>query len=347
MEDKTLNQELIVQYLLGNLPEEEQVRIEDRAFSDREYLEDIQVVESDLIDAYARGELSARERQQFESRFLASRERQQKVEFARALAKVASDLTVTHEEVAGEANRARPTSPWWKSFMASVFGPRPAVRFLLAAAALLLVVGISWFALQTIRLRGELARLQAERQEQQQAQRQRQEELERQATNEHSRSEELATQLQREQLQREQSEELARQLQQERDRLVRSQREDVGGATPTLLASLILPPGTSRGAGGRPQLVVPRAARLIRLQVGLESGDDYKSFRVELNSSAGPVIWSRDGLRPRATRAGRAVIVELPASALDPGQYELALKGVNDQGTLEAAGYYYFSVLKK
>ena len=42
---KNINHEkLIAQYLLGELPEEQQVEIEDRAFSDNDYLASITVV---------------------------------------------------------------------------------------------------------------------------------------------------------------------------------------------------------------------------------------------------------------------------------------------------------------
>ena len=73
------NEKLISRYLLGELPEEQQVEIEDRAFSDKDYLATITTVENDLIDEYVRGELSAPDRQRFESRFLASAERRKRV----------------------------------------------------------------------------------------------------------------------------------------------------------------------------------------------------------------------------------------------------------------------------
>lgn len=88
-----LNEELIARYLLGELTEEQQVEIEDRAFSDEEYLASITSVEDDLIDEYVRGGLSAAKRQRFESRFLASAERRKRVEFARALRIVVSEST--------------------------------------------------------------------------------------------------------------------------------------------------------------------------------------------------------------------------------------------------------------
>ena len=45
--------------------------------------------------------------------------------------------------------------------------------------------------------------------------------------------------------------------------------------------------------------------------------------------------------------AWRAIILNLPASILKAGEYELALKGVTDKGITEEIGYYYFDVLKK
>src|SRR6266850_2537732 len=85
------NQEMIVRYLLGELPEKEQVEIEDQAFQDQHYLQNILAVENDLIDEYVRGEIPLKKCLKFESHFLASAERRRKVEFARALASVSSE----------------------------------------------------------------------------------------------------------------------------------------------------------------------------------------------------------------------------------------------------------------
>jgi len=86
------SEDSLVRYLLGDLTEEEQVEIEERAFQDQRCRRSIEAAESDLIDAYVRGELSERERRQFEGRFFASAERRRKVEFAKALARVAPEF---------------------------------------------------------------------------------------------------------------------------------------------------------------------------------------------------------------------------------------------------------------
>jgi hypothetical protein len=88
MWDDRCSEGLIVRYLLGDLPEEMQSKIEARAFQDRQVLQYILAVESDLIDQYVRGELMDSTHSQFESRFLASDKRRRKIEFAKALMRV-------------------------------------------------------------------------------------------------------------------------------------------------------------------------------------------------------------------------------------------------------------------
>jgi hypothetical protein len=46
------------------------------------------------------------------------------------------------------------------------------------------------------------------------------------------------------------------------------------------------------------------------------------------------------------TAEGYAVAVEAPASALPPGQYELALKGIKG-ASAEDVGFYYFNIDRK
>src|SRR5262245_4908925 len=191
METKFTNEELIARYLLGDLPDEEQARLEDRAFSDRDYMRNIVAVESDLIDEYVRGGLSDSERLRFERRFLVSAERQRKVEFARALANVIPKATA---EDAARPATASAAASWWDTFIASLRGLNPAFRYSMAVAALTLVIGVSWLIAEAVRLRSQVAQLQAE----QQTRRRQEEILRQQADGARARSEDLAAQLRRE-----------------------------------------------------------------------------------------------------------------------------------------------------
>jgi hypothetical protein len=331
MEQKTLDDQLMVRYLLGQLPEEEQLRLEERAFSDQEYLQNVLAVERDLIDEYVRGELSGVERRQFEKLFLASSDRRRKVEFARALVSVVSESPLS-ESFARPMIQHAPVS-WWDSLLAWLRGPRMALKFSLAAAAMIVVLGVSWLIAETVRLRTQLAQLQAQQQSQQRnEEKQLQEEALRQ---------QLAEQQKR-------NEELARQLQSERQHLARLQKElDKSSPTRPIIASLMLLPGVPRGSTDLPKLVVPQGARHARLQIGLEKGDVHKRFHVELRTAGGEAVWSQNNLAARAARAGRAVVLHLPVSVLNTGEYELALRGADDKGGVEDVGYYYFTVLKR
>src|SRR5262245_47774225 len=85
MGQATQDDALLVRYLLGELTPEEQALVEARYLADSEFHDELRAVERDLIDQYVRGELA--DTAAFESRFLTSPSRRQKVEFARALAK--------------------------------------------------------------------------------------------------------------------------------------------------------------------------------------------------------------------------------------------------------------------
>ncbi|HZM98419.1 MAG TPA: hypothetical protein VFB70_03450, partial [Pyrinomonadaceae bacterium] len=184
------NEKLIAQYLLGELPEEQQVEIEDRAFADKEYLASITAVENDLIDEYARNELSESERRRFESRFLASAERRKRVAFAKALAGLTSSAPVV--ETAPRPVVARTTISWRESLEAFIRGLVPAPRFAWGVAMVVLLGGSVSLVTETLRLRSQLYQLRTENQS-------RQDEMQRQFESERRRSEELVARLNQEQ----------------------------------------------------------------------------------------------------------------------------------------------------
>jgi TolA-binding protein len=335
MKNDPFKDDIIVRYLLGDLPEGEQCEIEDRAFQDPQTLQQILSIENDLIDEYVRGELSDSSRRKFEGRFLASPERQKKVAFAKALTTVLPETAVIEK-----SNRplvATQPPGLWNLLKTYLRGLNPAASFSLAAAALLFIAGSLWLVTDSIRLRGKVAQLQAE----QQTQQRQQQTLEGELANERTRNDDLASRLQSEEQQRERNETLLRELEQQRE-------EKEAAVKPTLssILSFALLPGT-RGGSSRPKLTLPTEARLVRLQLGLEAGDEYKSYRVQLNSQTTPAVWSQSNLSARAARGGQVVVLNLPAKLLTTGQYELALTGITNDGRTEAVAYYNFDVQKR
>lgn len=321
------NEELISRYLLGELPEDQQVEIEDRAFSDKDYLASITAVENDLIDEYVRGELSTADRQRFETRFLASAERRKRVEFATALRTVVSESPVTEKKPLQNI----PQWSWRDSLYAFINGLNPAARLALVAATILLIVGAAWLFAETLRLRRQVNQLQAEKQSGQG--------LQQTLDAERKRNEELNARLNQEKQQREQTDESLRQL--------TETPEATKPAPPPVLASLTLLPGLSRGGGQKPNFDLSNDVRLVRLQIGIDPEEQYKSFAVELRTVAGRQVWNRENLAARTRRGTRAVGLTLPATVLKSGEYELRLRGLTEGGGSEDVGFYYFNVRKK
>ena len=324
---KNLNDEkLIALYLLGELPEEQQVEIEDRAFSDKDFLASITAVENDLIDEYVRGELSVADRQRFETRFLASAERRKRVEFAKALRTVVSESAAPEKIVVPAA----PRWSWRDSLYAFLNGLNPLARLAFVAATILLIVGAAWLFAETLRLRRQVNRLQAEKQSGQ--------DLKQSLDAERKRNEELNARLNQEKQQREQTDESLRQL--------TETTEATKPAPPPVIATLTLLPGLSRGGGQKPNLDLSNDVRLVRLQIGIDPEEQYKSFAVELRTVAGRRVWNRENLAARTRRGTRAVGLTLPATVLKSGEYELRLRGLTEGGS-EDVGFYYFNVRKK
>lgn len=328
-----ISEKLITQYLLGELPEEQQIEIEDRAFSDKEFLASVTAVENDLIDEYVREELPEAMRQRFETRFLASEGRRKRIEFARALVQLADESRV--RERGTTTVPAAPVS-WRDALAAFIHGLNPVANIALAAATLVVLLGGAWLIIQTLTLRKQLTQLQAQHQSQQNDR----QTLERQVDAERRRSEELAAQLNQEKQQRAQSDESLR-------RLSETVNQQTPEAPRPIIASLTLLPGMARGATTQPKLVLPANATVAQLQIGIEPEETYKSFGVDLRTLAGRPVWTRDSLPARSARGGRSIRLTLPASALIPGEYELRLKGKTDTGATEDVGFYYFEVMKR
>ena len=77
--------QLLIRYLLGLLPEEETERLDEMSIFGDDFACRLRDVENDLVDAYAGGELSGEILARFQSSYLASAEGREKVRFAETL----------------------------------------------------------------------------------------------------------------------------------------------------------------------------------------------------------------------------------------------------------------------
>jgi hypothetical protein len=85
MSQNLLEESLIRNYFLDELPEEEQDVVQQRLLIDLEFLETSRIVEGELIDAYALGLLSHSDQQRLEEGLLKSPQQYRRVQLTRTL----------------------------------------------------------------------------------------------------------------------------------------------------------------------------------------------------------------------------------------------------------------------
>jgi hypothetical protein len=296
---------LIIRYLLGDLPDDEQVRLEEEYFGDEDFFGQMLAVEDELIDAYAQGGLSARERELFEKHFLLSETRRRRLEFARLL-----DESMATAQAA-EIKRTRAPEPvsWWQSSLAFLRAQNPVVQFA-PVAVLLLFIALALFSVMRWRSSSE-----------------RQPTLAKQETNQ------------------EQGTQPGGKVEQPGVNVPLNQNSK--GLLP---ATLMLVPGSMRGAGGEAHtLTIPADAERALLQIVLEE-DSYGLYRALVRKVQGQdvIVWKDYALKSQLADAdNRAINLEMPARLLSAGDYKVRLEGVNGDQKIETVADYNFRVVRK
>ena len=154
---------LMVRYMLGQVSAQERDELEEQYFADNDLFEDLVAEENNLIDAYVRGQLSRTDRILFESRFLATPERRERVAFAESLAGRGSSPFPGDSKVL-----------WWRAIRQDAAASGARIAF--SAMILGLLVCSIWMVVSNRQLHRELMEVKTEKQhlEQQQQDLQRQ-----------------------------------------------------------------------------------------------------------------------------------------------------------------------------
>lgn len=140
-----------VRYLLGLYSPAEREHIEAEFFRNDDAFEEMLTTEDDLIDAYARGELTDEERRTFENRFVRSFRGRDRVQFARAFA--------------GATSAPRPVRTKFPSTLPDIFGTFRSpglLRTATIAAAIVFVAVFVWLIIDRRKMINESSELHAQ-----------------------------------------------------------------------------------------------------------------------------------------------------------------------------------------
>jgi len=330
MKDEADNEKLLTRYLLGRLPEEQQLQVEGEFLSDDQRYDRLLALEDELFYDYAQNKLSPDEREQFEKRFLSSEQNRKRAMIASALADKMSESASVEKAEQGVADRE--PQRFGQSLKSYFVAQSAAMKVSLAALATV-SLALIWLVICVVRLQNEFNRFQAQRAAQE-------DRLQQQARQERARADELSLKLERE----------TGQNAMLRQELSKMQAQSGGqGERPPSVISLVLAPSIVRDqAPGIRKLYLSQGARLLKLLLKLKGEVEYKSYQATLLTAEGVERWSQDMLQAHRTGTGRSIELWLPTKTLAPGDYELRLKGYASDGTLEETGdYYYLSIRRK
>lgn len=338
------NTDQIRRYLLDALTDDERSAVEARFLADDMAFDEMLACEDELFYEYQQDELNASERQVFEQKFLRTREDRGRAAFAGAFIEASADLSRERAFVPVPMEEG----PSLLRSIAAFFNFSSALQFGMAAAGLLLMVGVVGLLIQNSRINNELAAIQ---QQNDRERRDREAELVAKQAQQH----EIENQLAAEREKATSGENRIKELESERQKLEdeinqRRDRIDRSPAGQGTIATLILSPGLLTRSDGVPmnRVVLEPTVRSLNLRLTLKDVDEYKSFGLTVRSvDDDKTILTRSGLAAFGKGAKRGITINIPARSLQRADYEVSLSGVADKGETEEIKKYYFSVDKR
>ena len=344
MVEKDYQDRAVTQYLLGTLPEAEAERLDELSLTDDDFVEALGAAEKDLVDAYVQGELTGAELGRFESHYLASPLRRERVKFAQAFQHIAGKEAASmfgEGETVGPA-AGRKGSGWFEALRAVVYS-RPAVRWGAATAALALLAAGVWLAFE--RTRPPWPETQANRGSQIDRGPEPRNEIaaERPASAQAEPVPGAREEGERREQADDRQEAVARRDAEQQPSPPRRQRPPRPAAGS--VASFVLTPQV-RAVGQLTAVSVPADTDYVSMRLELEPVD-FAAYRVALlNPSSGLTLWRSSRLRAKAVGGGKALDVRFPAGLLRQGTYALRVSGIPARGASEIVSDYSFRVVK-
>jgi hypothetical protein len=310
-------------YLFGDLPQDETERLDELSVVDDDFSARLDTVESDLVDAYVRGELSGDTLEKFQTSYMSSPQRRERVAFARSLSSFASahvPQSAADRLAAGNRSSSSSLRSWLESFALP--------RFALAGG-LAMLLAISGLLFDNLHLRDTVHQATADRASLQQRER----DLEARLNDEHASNAQTASE-----------------LDQVRKSLAQVENNSVGkriaSELPVSVAAFVLAPQL-RGAGQMPSLSLPQGTTRVVLRLDLES-NDFPNYSVTLRSiRTDKVLWHSGRLKAVMKGQNGALSASVPAKLLKQEVYQIDLTGMPPHGDAELVSSYVFRILIK
>jgi hypothetical protein len=324
MNERNYDKQSTTEYLLGSLAEAENERFDELSFTNDEFSDYLKAVENDLIDAYLNDELSGVALEKFQTYYLASPLRREKVEFAKALHTYAAKNTAPAESKDVNFSEQPKKSGF---FVFSDLFAKPVFGWAFASVVLFLIaVAGFWFVKRNSEQPGnDLAMQQTPP-------------VSPQIETPFSVNANETTNIKDANLSSNEKEKP-----QKTPAVTPSPKPTLKKNTDQtpIVASFVLSPPL-RGAGNLPNVSFSKDTTVLKIALILE-GEDYKTYRVALVDESNRQLWQSGNLKTR----NKNITADFSANLLKSGVYSLVLSGVKNGGEAEIIGNYSFRAVKK
>lgn len=353
MKEQKYDYQMLTAYLLGTLPAADAERFDELSFTDDDFAFALQSAENDLTDNYVRGELGGETLREFQTHYLASPLRRQKVEFAEAL-KIHTDKKFAPvKEIVARAG-AQPKRPFGQTVADFFTKPRVSLQWGFALGALALIFFGGWLWRENLRLQTEISQSNLHREEILRREfelARREKQLENEIANRQTASADAEKELAQIREERARLEEQLKKQTQEKQRLAdrqkfaEQQRVARNGSPVSVphggIASFVLAP--SLRGGSRIQTVsIPPHSAGIAAALELET-DEYAAYRAVLRDSSGSrVLWRSGKLKSKSGGGGARLNINFSAALLKSDVYSIEVTGIAADGAEEIIGDYSF-----
>ena len=310
------NENTLRRFLLGTLPAAEREAIEDRFMVESDLFDALNASEEDLLEEYARGELSPPERQQIERRLLLVPRNRERVRL------------LSNMHAAFERAQATPAPVPAHQKKDRSFFRLPALRYALAAACLVLMCGIVWRLLPG---RTREDSLQANNTPRSDTAQPTPPHVPAPANPALAADGQTATEGGGHPAVNSNAVPQTPPL---KDRAAPPR-----AAARPFVATLLLTPGATRSEGSASELILPAKAQAARIKLVLETGG-HARYRAVLSDEDGAPVWTSGALKAR----GQIITLNIPRRFLREGDHLINLSGYDAAGSGTRVANYSFRI---
>jgi hypothetical protein len=325
MNNDIFDKETTQLYLLGLLPGPQTLQYDELSVVDDDFNHFLRNVENDLVDSYINGSMDASTLKNFESFYLASPKRMERVAFARTLYRLAdrdpTSRLLTRESLA-------PAVPGFWDKLRFVLNP---ARLSVAAVVLVCLIGAAWFALTSRPGPGNSGLSKNEP-----------------ANLSSAANGVIATELfpPTEPPSHAEIATPANNLRVEKRPAIR--KEALNTPTPEqrtapVVATFVLSPPL-RGSQPKNITVASNVERIV-FRLELEPSE-FSAYRLELRDQSNKVLWSSGKMRSTGSDSRKSLTATVPANLLQARNYVFSVSGIPASGEPEIIGDYPFSVVR-